>query len=76
MIGGLLVIVGLFVIRFPSGGPQFPAEIRMPDNASAQAVTYGQGWYGVVTDDNRFLIFDSNTGQLGQTVRITVPSQN
>jgi len=73
MIGGLLVIVALFVIRFSSTGAQpdtltLPDTITLPDGAKAEAFTMGRSWYAVVTDDDRILIFDRATGALRQTV--------
>ena len=68
MIGGLLVIVALFVIRFSSTGPTLPESITLPDGSSAEAITIGRTWYGVVTDDDRILIFDRATGTLRQTI--------
>jgi len=73
MIGGLLVIVALFVIRFSSTGSQpaalaLPDTITLPDGAKAEAFTMGRSWYAVVTDDDRILIFDRATGALRQTV--------
>ncbi len=70
MIGGLLVVVSLLVIRFSQTGPTLPDQITLPDGATAQAVTIGDGWYAVVTTDNRILIFDQLTGALRQTVEI------
>ncbi len=74
MIFGLLIIVGLLVMRFSqdrsAGPPPLPDRIALPDGAAAQAVTYGRGWYAVVTTDARILIFDSIDGALRQTVQI------
>ncbi len=74
MIFGLLVIVGLLVMRFSQerapGPPPLPDRIVLPEGAAAQAVTYGRGWYAVVTTDARILIFDADDGALRQTVRI------
>ncbi len=73
MIGGLLVIVGLFVIRFssaPSGLTELPDEITLPDGVKALNFTVGPGWYGVVTDSDTILIFDRATGELRQSVTI------
>lgn len=69
MILGFLVIVGLFVIRLSGDGVPLPAEITLPEGDSAQAVTYGEGWYGVVTEGGTFLIFGTD-GTLRQRVEI------
>lgn len=70
MICGLLVIVGLFVIRFSASGPTLPDTITLPDGAKATAFTIGNGWYAVVTADDRILVFDRTTGALRQSVQI------
>jgi Family of unknown function (DUF6476) len=70
MIGGLLVIVALFVIRFSSSPPTLPDVITLPDGVKAESFTVGRGWYGVVTRDNRILIFGREKGELRQTIRI------
>ncbi|PCJ73392.1 MAG: hypothetical protein COA53_12580 [Rhodobacteraceae bacterium] len=54
MILGLLTIVALFVIKFM--GPvtarlTLPAEISLPAGETAQAITQGTSWIGVVTTD-------------------------
>ncbi len=74
MIGGLLVIVALFVIRFSSPvkpvGLALPDNITLPDGVSAQGFTVGRTWYAVVTDDDTILIFDRASGDLRQTIDI------
>ena len=54
MILGLLTIVALFVIKFM--GPvtarlTLPDEITLPAGQTAQAITQGTSWIGVVTID-------------------------
>lgn len=71
MIGGFLVIVGLFVTRMPGGGQvALPDRVTLPEGAAAQAVTRGRDWFAIVTEDDRILIYDAATGALRQTVRI------
>ncbi|MEM7074247.1 MAG: DUF6476 family protein [Pseudomonadota bacterium] len=79
MIGGFLVLVGLFVSKFSELTPSsagsnatlvLPDTLRLPDGARALAVTQGPTWYAVVTTDNRILIFDSATGALRQSVKM------
>ncbi|MEI4233654.1 DUF6476 family protein [Roseovarius sp. D22-M7] len=73
MIVGVLVIVGLLVTRLQRAGPPsltLPAEITLPDDATARAVTMGSDWYAVVTTRDRILIFDRTTGEIRQTVQI------
>ena len=76
MIAGLITIIGLLVIRFPSVAnprPSVPAQIALPDGLKAEAVTFGRGWIAVVTDSEEGLILDQATGALRQRVRIAVP---
>lgn len=73
MIVGVLVVIALLVTRLRDTGPSLPAEITLPDGARATAFTQGQGWYGVVTDDNRLLVFNRTSGALVQEVAITAP---
>ncbi|MBQ4826841.1 MULTISPECIES: DUF6476 family protein [unclassified Leisingera] len=70
MIGGLVVIISLLVIRLQAGDTPLPAEIALPDGVKAEAVTLGRGWIAVVSQDNRILIFDRESGALRQEVRI------
>jgi hypothetical protein len=72
MILGFLVIVGLFVTRFAGGGIgsiPLPDEITLPNGTTAQAFTRAQGWYAVVTGDNRILIYDMD-GALLQEIEV------
>ena len=72
MIVGLVVMIGLFVIRFWGGPAQIalPDTISLPNGQSATAFTQGTDWYAVVTDQNQILIFDRISGQLKQTVQV------
>tara|TARA_R110000796_G_scaffold41381_8_gene102382 strand:+ start:1825 stop:2109 length:285 start_codon:yes stop_codon:yes gene_type:complete len=70
MIFGLLVVIGLLVIRFSSKSPDLPKAISMPAGEKALAFTQGPDWYAVVTQDNQILIYDRMTGKLRQTVNI------
>ncbi len=70
MIGGVLVTFALIVIRLSDRTPKLPDQIELPDGAKAQALTIGNNWYAVVTDDNRILIFDKTTGKLRQEVAL------
>ena len=73
MIVGVLVVIALLVTRLRDTGPSLPAEITLPDGARATAFTQGQGWYAVVTEDNRLLVFNRTSGALVQEVAITAP---
>ena len=61
MIVGVMTIVALLVIRLQTPPeprlPTLPDTIALPSGATAQALTFGDGWIGVVTDDDRFLIY-------------------
>ncbi|MEP2533296.1 DUF6476 family protein [Shimia sp.] len=70
MIVGLLVIVVLIVMRFRDTGPVLPEEIALPEGTRAHAVTAAEGWFAVVTDDNRILIYDRITGALRQEIDV------
>ena len=70
MIVGLLVLILLIVIRFREDGttlPALPDAITLPEGATAQAITAGPGWYMVVTDDARALVYTADGGLTGTT---------
>ena len=70
MIGGVITVVGLLVTRMPNAStPALPATLQMPADTTAQAITMGTGWIGVVTTDNRILIFTPQ-GTLHQEIAI------
>jgi len=70
MIFGLLVVIGLLVIRFSGKAPNLPEVIAMPGREKPVAFTQGPDWYAVVTADDQILIFDRMSGALRQTVDI------
>lgn len=75
MILGITTIVVLLFIRFSQETPAqtapiLPQNVTLPEGESATAVTFGPGWYAVVTDKNDILIFDQTTGTLRQRVEI------
>lgn len=70
MIGGVILIIGLIVMRFNAPPPDLPQTITLPGGAQAVSFTQGPDWYAVVTDADEILIFDRVTGQLKQTVQI------
>ncbi len=65
MIGGVITVVALLVTRIPHrletrALPALPAAIALPAGAEARAVTFGEGWVGVVVAEGaaqRFLLF-------------------
>lgn len=73
MIGGVITVVALLVTRMPqvlgTPAPSLPEGFALPEGATAQAVTFGEGWIAVVTGDNRILIFDRD-GRLRQEVAL------
>ena len=70
MILGVVVVIGLLVTRLTRDTPILPAQITLPDGASAVAFTQAADWYAVVTDANEILVFDRVSGALRQTVVI------
>ncbi len=72
MIIGLVVLIGLIVIRLqtPLHPIAFPEAITLPDGVTAQTYTQGPGWYAIVTTDNEILIFDADSGEIRQRVGI------
>ena len=71
MIGGLLVIVGVFVMHFSASRPVVPETLTLPDGVRAESFTMAPDWYGVVTEGGaRFLIFDRTTGALRQEIEV------
>lgn len=72
MIAGLIVIIGLFVMRFSEGRPVFPAAIDLPDGKTPIAFTQTADWYAVVTEGDEILIFDASTGELRNTIKVNL----
>jgi hypothetical protein len=72
MIVGLLAILAILVIRFSQepAAPGLPESVTLPTGTTARAVTFGPGWYAVVSEANEILIFDAATGALRQRVQI------
>lgn len=70
MIAGLLVIIAVFVIRFPGGGGvTVPEALALPEGVAVAAYTQGAGWSAVVTANQRILIFGAD-GALRQEVAV------
>ena len=77
----ILGIGGIFILMFlrlsaplvPPSPPEaltLPDTLTLPDGAAAIAFTRGPGWFAVVTDDDRILIYDAASGALRQSVRV------
>lgn len=73
MILGVLTVVVLLVIRLqgPAALP-LPDRIVLPEGAQASAFTQGPGWFAVVTEDSRILIFDGESGALRQEIPVEI----
>lgn len=73
MIVGFIVLIVFLVTRFPTASSlALPEAITLPDGSAVVAFTQADGWYAVVTADNRILIFDRLTGALQQTVSVEI----
>jgi hypothetical protein len=74
MIGGVITVVALIVTRMPQAftapAPALPDTLTLPEGAQASAITFGEGWIAVVTDDQRILIFDTD-GTLRQELKVS-----
>lgn len=68
MILGLLVLITLIVIRLQAPSIILPDQVSLPEGVTATAYTQGQGWFAVVTDDERILIYDGQSGALRQEI--------
>lgn len=75
MIIGLIVLIGLIVIRLQTPSITLPEQVNLPQGTTATAYTQGQGWFAVVTDDDRILIFDGQSGDLRQELKVESPNQ-
>lgn len=62
MIVGVITVVGVLVTRMPdaSAAPDLPDNINLPAGVTAQAVTLGKGWFGIVTSEEKFLVFTTD----------------
>ena len=75
MIVGLLVLISLIVISFRADQPQFPTlpdTITLPKDARPMSVTGGTGWFLVVTEDGRALVYTAG-GTLKSETRLSLP---
>jgi hypothetical protein len=71
MIVGVITVVGLLVTRMPQvrAPLSLPSELTLPEGVKAQSVTMGEDWIGVVTSDNRLLIFNRD-GSMRQEIKV------
>lgn len=70
MILGVIVMVTVFVIRFPKPRVILPDAIALPDGVTADAVTLGPDWIAVVSG-GEILIY-STRGALKQRVSLQI----
>ena len=71
MIVGLIVLIVLFVTRFPDpGAAPFPQTIRLPEGTRVTAFTRGPDWFAVVTEAQEILILDAETQAVRQRIAI------
>ena len=73
MIGGVITVVAVIVTRMPHAAapaPLLPDALTLPAGVRPAAVTAGTGWFGVVTTDDRILIYGAD-GKFRQEVLIT-----
>lgn len=71
MIAGFIVLIALLVTRFPGAATvDLPDAIALPDGTVPVAFTQTVEWWAVVTEANEILIFDRNSGEITQTVKI------
>ena len=74
MICGIITLVFLIVIKMKDLNNDFsiniPKEIILPDGKVAKAFTKGTDWYAIVTESNEILIYDINTNNIQQVVKI------
>lgn len=70
LIIGVITIVGLLVTRLPgASGVAFPEALALPAGVTAEAITHGKDWIGVVSTDGRLFIFAPD-GSLRQEILI------
>ncbi len=75
LIIGFLTIVGMFVYRFNSIGDStalspLPNQINLPQGTEVDAFTQAEDWYLILTSENELLIYDRQTNELTQKVKI------
>ena len=74
MIVGFVILIGFLVTQFPGRDDRLavPDAITLPDGTVPVAFTQSMDWYAVVSADDQILIFDRESGELRQTVAITL----
>lgn len=70
MIGGFLALIATLIVKLSVEPKILPDAVTLPEGARAVAFTQGDNWFAVVSDDDRILIYDRETGVLVQELRI------
>lgn len=70
---GMIVLITVVVLRFSQTAPEasalpLPDQITLPEGVTADAVTLGHDWIGVVSGDE-ILIYESD-GQLRKRINL------
>ncbi len=74
MMLGVIAVVTVVVTRFPKPPTPPTAEaLALPSGAEPLSIAQGSDWVGIVTTDDRILVYDRATGALRQTVTLTRP---
>lgn len=68
MIGGVLLIIGLMVMRLNQPAVTFPSALELPDGVTATAFTQTADHWAIITQNNEILIYDRETGALSQRI--------
>lgn len=71
MMLGVIVLIVVVVMRF-NAAPRapLPENLTLPAGTHATAVTRGDDWLGVVTDDGRILIYELDGKTLRQEIKV------
>ena len=68
MLVGMVVLVTLFIVRFPRASAPAPTTVDLPDGLEAQAFTRGRDWIAIVTESDEILIYDLDGRTLRQRI--------
>lgn len=74
MIAGIVIIVALLWLRLNAATvPAFPESLALPAGAVPQAVTRGEGFVAVVTEDGRIFILDPTGAEIFDEITVRLP---
>lgn len=70
---GMIVLITVVVLRFSQTAPEasalpLPDQITLPEGVTADAVTFGRDWIGIVSGDE-IMIYESD-GQLRKRINL------